>query len=279
MTADERAIRRAGPADAEAIVAVLVAVAEEGGYIATEAPVDVPARVATMRATLGSDEDVMWVMEAEGAVVGTMGLHATGARGVPALGMALVAAWRGRGAGTALLRTALAHAVADPGTHKVELEVWPDNERAIALYRRHGFTLEGMRHDHWRRRDGSLRSALLMSRAVVASGEPRPVLEAALPVLVVADVAAAAAFLRDGLGFADAGASGDLTALARDGAIVLLAPGTGAPATAHVVVPAGLDALREELRARGLEPEDGGNGLVVRGPGGLVLTLAPAPGR
>ena len=52
------------------------------------------------------------------------------------------------------------------GAHKVELEVWPDNARAIALYLSAGFEIEGFRRDHYRRRDGTLRSAVLMARPV-----------------------------------------------------------------------------------------------------------------
>jgi putative acetyltransferase len=47
--------------------------------------------------------------------------------------------------------------------HKVELEVWTDNARAIALYAGTGFHVEGVRREHYRRRDGSLRSTLLMA--------------------------------------------------------------------------------------------------------------------
>ncbi len=50
------------------------------------------------------------------------------------------------------------------GAHKIELEVWTDNARAIALYASAGFEVEGLRRDHYRRRDGRLRSALLMAR-------------------------------------------------------------------------------------------------------------------
>lgn len=50
------------------------------------------------------------------------------------------------------------------------LEVWPDNERAIALYEAYGFEREGLRRDHYRRRDGTLRSSVLMARLL---GDPQ----------------------------------------------------------------------------------------------------------
>lgn len=52
--------------------------------------------------------------------------------------------------------------------HKVELEVWPDNERAIALYASYGFEIEGLRREHYRRKDGSLRSSVLMGLLLAA---------------------------------------------------------------------------------------------------------------
>ncbi len=48
--------------------------------------------------------------------------------------------------------------------HKIELEVWPHNEAAIALYERLGFEREGLRRDHYRRRDGHLHSSVIMAR-------------------------------------------------------------------------------------------------------------------
>jgi putative acetyltransferase len=79
--------------------------------------------------------------------------------------MMLLPEARGRGAGRALLDAALEHA-RRVGAHKVDLEVWPDNGRAIALYAAAGFTVEGLRDRHYRRRDGSLRSSLIMARRV-----------------------------------------------------------------------------------------------------------------
>jgi len=48
--------------------------------------------------------------------------------------------------------------------HKVELEAWVDNARAIALYTSSGFEVEGIRRNHYRRKDGTLRSAMIMAK-------------------------------------------------------------------------------------------------------------------
>lgn len=58
------------------------------------------------------------------------------------LGMGLLPAWRGQGLGERLFRECLVRAVA-AGVTRVELEARADNERALALYRRLGFVVEG----------------------------------------------------------------------------------------------------------------------------------------
>ena len=140
----------------------MAAVAEEG-LIAAEPPVDVPARAERFRAAIAAGSSAMYVLEHDGRVVGHVGVHETDAEGVLTFGMAILAEARGRGGGRALLDALLAHARSH-GAHKIELEVWPDNGRAIALYASCGFEVEGLRQDHYRRRDGSLRSALVMAR-------------------------------------------------------------------------------------------------------------------
>jgi putative acetyltransferase len=162
-------IRIATGDDATAIAEVLAATATEG-LIATEPPVDVQARASRMRAEIeGEGLGAMWVLDDAGRVVGTAGVHETGVAGVLSLGMALLPEARGRGFGRALLETVVRYA-SDRGAHKVELEVWPDNAVARALYEAAGFQVEGMRRDHYRRRDGSLRSAVIMARLLPADG-------------------------------------------------------------------------------------------------------------
>ena len=50
--------------------------------------------------------------------------------------------------GRGLLQAIVDHAHSY-GAHKLELEVWPDNARAIALYKGAGFEAEGLRRDHY----------------------------------------------------------------------------------------------------------------------------------
>jgi putative acetyltransferase len=155
--------RRATAEDAEAFVAILKSVAEEGRWIGTEPGFDVDERVARVRRSMAEGETFWLLEDDDGRPVGTLGLHLTHARGVLSLGMCIIASARGRGGGRVMMDTALRH-LATTDAHKVELEVWPDNGRAISLYAGYGFEVEGLRRDHYRRRDGSLRSSLIMAR-------------------------------------------------------------------------------------------------------------------
>jgi RimJ/RimL family protein N-acetyltransferase len=154
-------IRYATPEDAEGFAAVVAEVAGEGRWIATEPPVDVAAFAERVRSSL-AEGHTRFVLDDGTRIVGTLGLHPTRAAGVVALGMSLLPDVRGQGWGRAMLQAGVDHA-RGAGCHKIELEVWPDNERAIALYERFGFEVEGLRRDHYRRRDGSLRSAQVMA--------------------------------------------------------------------------------------------------------------------
>jgi L-amino acid N-acyltransferase YncA len=142
-------IRPAREEDRLPLARIFAAVAEERDGIATEPPVDVEARAAswTLEGTL--------VAEAErGEVVGSIHLDAS-RHGFAEVGMAVAHAWRGRGVGSALLRAAVELA-RERGLHKLSLSVFPHNEAAIALYRKHGFVEEGRRLKQLRRSSGEL---------------------------------------------------------------------------------------------------------------------------
>jgi RimJ/RimL family protein N-acetyltransferase len=69
----------------------------------------------------------------------------------------------GRGIGSALLRSVLQICFDDLAAHRVELLVFPDNERAYRAYLKNGFTAEGIIRDLHRDADGTFRSMRLMS--------------------------------------------------------------------------------------------------------------------
>jgi ribosomal protein S18 acetylase RimI-like enzyme len=154
--------RRATERDVEGLVDVVAVVAPEGS-IGTQHPVDRDALRERYGAGVAAGPPAgVWVVDAGGRVGGFALVFQPGPPGVLDLAMALRPEARGRGAGRALLDTMLAHARTH-GVHKVELEAWVDNARAIALYTAAGFLVEGVRRDHYRRRDGTLRSTLLMA--------------------------------------------------------------------------------------------------------------------
>ncbi|MGH6958031.1 MAG: GNAT family N-acetyltransferase [Caulobacteraceae bacterium] len=87
------------------------------------------------------------------------------------IGMAVHDAYAGRGAGSALMAALLGYADNWLGLTRVELTVFADNARAIALYERFGFEREGL-HRSFALRDGVLVDALAMARLRPAARLP-----------------------------------------------------------------------------------------------------------
>ncbi|MBB3285959.1 MULTISPECIES: GNAT family protein [Rhizobium] len=65
------------------------------------------------------------------------------------LGMGLIPAYRGQGLGRRLIEATL-RAARDVGIERVELSVYADNNRAIALYEKVGFVREGLARKSFR---------------------------------------------------------------------------------------------------------------------------------
>ena len=155
-------VRPARIEDCGPIARGMKVVVDEGRWLATEAGTPVEDLEQRFRAAVEWEGQLLLVLEDGSELVGSLGLHPSSTAGVLSLGMWILPAWRGRGGGRMLIEAALASMPAD--AHKVELEVFPDNKVAIGLYRSLGFEEEGLRRDHYRRADGSLRSALIMAR-------------------------------------------------------------------------------------------------------------------
>lgn len=105
------------------------------------------------------------VAEAEGAPIGSASLDRYAERRAHAAGLGMMVAdpWQGRGVGAALLGALTDLADNWLGLKRIELCVFADNGRAIALYEKFGFVEEG-RQRAYALRGGLLVDSLLMAR-------------------------------------------------------------------------------------------------------------------
>ena len=158
-------VRPARPGDAASYLKMWAAVVAEGRWVRTES---VRFSVRGYRRLFRhpvTGEHARLVAVAWGSVVGNMVIERLAHpvnRHVATLGMAVDAAWRGQGIGTALMSAALRWAW-EEGVQKVSLEVYPSNPAAIALYRKFGFVEEGRLHRQSRKSHG-YEDEVLMSR-------------------------------------------------------------------------------------------------------------------
>jgi putative acetyltransferase len=109
---------------------------------------------------------LLLLAERGGLLLGSLGLHPVERvrrRHAAMLGISVGAAHQGGGVGTALMQAACDYADRWAQLLRLELTVFVDNARAIALYRRFGFQEEG-RHRAYALRDGAYVDVLSMAR-------------------------------------------------------------------------------------------------------------------
>jgi RimJ/RimL family protein N-acetyltransferase len=159
-------IRRASPADAQALVALAEAIGrEEGRWILGSGPWRPVAEERRYLRTVHRHADAaVFVAEDEGTVVARLSLSRDphpASRHVADLGLMVSAGHRRQGIGVALLERAVEWA-REAGVRKLELHVFPWNEPALHLYESFGFEREGYRRRHYLR-DGDEVDAVLMA--------------------------------------------------------------------------------------------------------------------
>jgi putative acetyltransferase len=106
------------------------------------------------------------VVEVDGTIVGQIGLDVmTNPRRkhVANIGMAVDQHWQGKGIGKALLDSMLVLANNWLAIKRIELEVYTDNQTAIALYEQFGFVIEGTAKGY-AFRDGEYVDVYLMAK-------------------------------------------------------------------------------------------------------------------
>jgi RimJ/RimL family protein N-acetyltransferase len=157
-------IRAARPGDARSFLDAFRSVAAEGRFIRTES-VRGDVRGYRRQFRRPWDDHAAHVVALDGGrVVGSMSItrdeHPV-THHVATLGMFVIASHRRRGIGAALLEEALRWARTQR-VRRIELSVYPDNDAALALYRRYGFVEEGRLVRRSRKADG-YRDEILMA--------------------------------------------------------------------------------------------------------------------
>ena len=115
--------------------------------------------------------DLHLLAERGGEVVGSAGLHPAAQirrRHVAMLGISVAEAHHGTGVGHALMQALCDYADDWSQLLRIELTVFSDNARAIALYRRFGFEHEGLLRGY------ALRDGVYADCAAMARLHPRP---------------------------------------------------------------------------------------------------------
>ena len=146
-------LRPARPTDGRHLARLFSDVRQEGRWLITgPSAVSEPSEAFWISEMIRAAEHLVLVAEADAEVVGNVLVSVD--RGVATehigvLSITIAEGWRDIGVGTELIAAAQRWA-AERGLRKISLGVFPDNERAIAVYERAGFVREGLRRMQYR---------------------------------------------------------------------------------------------------------------------------------
>lgn len=156
-------VRREEPEDADALARLL---GDEGVYPYTLQLPHVSRQFWRERLAKYDPAKYALIAESDGAVVGSAGLFINERprqRHCALLGISVATDHAGRGVGTALMRELLRAADGWLNLLRLELTVFTDNARAIRLYQKFGFVIEGT-HRACTLRDGVFVDTYAMAR-------------------------------------------------------------------------------------------------------------------
>jgi len=160
-------LRRATAADAEALAALMADEAVYAGVLQMPYPSAELWRKRLEARVADDNNSLQLVAVIDSNVIANAGIHVEGwtprRRHVGGLGMTVSTDWQGKGIGSLLMSGVLDWADNWVGLLRIELTVYTDNARAIALYEKFGFVREGT-HRAYALRAGHYVDAHAMAR-------------------------------------------------------------------------------------------------------------------
>jgi RimJ/RimL family protein N-acetyltransferase len=159
-------LRPARPTDARGLSRLFSSVRSEGRWLATPASaVSEPSESFFIGEMIRAGDTLVLVAEADAEVIGNVLVSvepSTMTDHIGTLSIAIAEPWRDVGIGSAMVRAAQEW-TQQQGLAKLALGVFPDNERAIAVYEHAGFLREGLRRRQYRGYERGFRDELLMA--------------------------------------------------------------------------------------------------------------------
>lgn len=159
------ALRPGRPTDGRALARLFAEVRTEGRWlITTPGAISEPSEAFWISEMIRAAEHLVLVAEADGEAIGNVLIsvdRGVATEHVGVLSITIAEAWRDAGIGTEMVAGAQRWA-RERGLRKVSLGVFPDNQRAIAVYEKRGFVREGVRRGQYRSGD-TYRDEVLMA--------------------------------------------------------------------------------------------------------------------
>lgn len=170
MTQTQWTVREAVAEDAESYNAFIRKIADEPNNGVLFHAGEFTATVEDTRKRLTSSEPnmirtVFVAVDAHNTVIGETSVGSRdrlATRHSVGLGITVDANYRGQGIGKALIQAAVDWATSHPAIHRLELEVFTDNIRAISLYLKMGFIIEGTKYKAYRKH-GKFKDSYMMA--------------------------------------------------------------------------------------------------------------------
>jgi len=147
-------IRQARPDDAKPMLDYLRIIADEPNNGTSLSSSDdlkqtVEKQIAINTDALNSDDRIIFIAQADNQIIGL--LNCANKHGgyihTFSLGVTVHKEWRDQGVGTAMMNHLIEWCEANTTCHRLELQVFSNNPRAIHVYQKLGFVQEGIRKE------------------------------------------------------------------------------------------------------------------------------------